>query len=96
MIRNKYIDHGVHGFLLVCVLITVAVTLSVIFVLSEETWQFFQQVPLPDFLFGTQWQPIIKPQTFGVFALAGGHCIDCGWSFHCGSAHGTSRCHIPQ
>ena len=72
MIRNKYIDHGVHGFLLVCVLITVAVTLSVIFVLSEETWQFFQQVPLPDFLFGTQWQPIIKPQTFGVLPLLAG------------------------
>jgi len=43
--------------LLLSALVAVAVTLGIIFSLALETWQFFQKVPVGEFLFGLKWSP---------------------------------------
>ncbi len=55
-----------------CAFISVATTIAVIVILATETWAFFQEVPVVDFLFGTKWTPLFQPQSFGILPLLGG------------------------
>ncbi len=41
-------------------------------VLAVETYSFLQTVPLTDFLFGTQWTPLLVPKSYGVLPLLAG------------------------
>jgi len=54
------------------VVITILTTVVVIFLLGKESLLFFQQVPLWDFLFGTRWEPLLEPKSFGVLPLVVG------------------------
>jgi len=55
-----------------CVAITVITTVTVIFLLTKESLVFFKQVSVFDFLFGTEWHPLLVPQSFGVLPLVFG------------------------
>ncbi len=70
--ESKYIEPGFHFILLICVLVTVLTTCVVIFVLGKESLDFFRQVPILDFLFGTKWEPLLEPKSFGVLPLVAG------------------------
>lgn len=70
--RSKYIDHGIHLTLLLCVLVTVLTTGTVLVILGKESLAFFSQVSLFDFLFGTRWEPLLEPKSFGVLPLVCG------------------------
>jgi phosphate transport system permease protein len=52
-----------------CAAISVLTTLAVVGVLSIETFNFFQQVPAADFLFGTRWTPLLEPKSYGILPL---------------------------
>ena len=52
--------------------VTVFTTLAVIFLLGKESYTFFSQVPITEFLFGTQWEPLLEPKSFGVLPLVCG------------------------
>ncbi|CAI2717132.1 phosphate ABC transporter permease subunit PstC [Nitrospina watsonii] len=69
---SKWMDHAVHGILLLCVGVTLMTTLVVIFLLGKESFLFFREVPVTDFLFGTQWTPLLEPKSFGVLPLVAG------------------------
>lgn len=56
----------------ICALISVLTTIGIIFVLTKETWRFFLEVPLFDFLFGIKWEPLLDPKSFGVLPLVMG------------------------
>lgn len=65
-------DHAVHGVLVLCVGITLMTTLVVIFLLGKESFLFFREVSVFDFLFGTEWAPLLEPKSFGVLPLVAG------------------------
>ena len=69
---SRWIDHAVHLLLVLCVVITILTTLVVVVLLGKESLLFFQQVPLWDFLFGTRWEPLLEPKSFGVLPLVVG------------------------
>ncbi|MGV7220045.1 MAG: phosphate ABC transporter permease subunit PstC [Nitrospinales bacterium] len=74
MIRNKakFIDKGVHFTLFICVLLSVATTVVVLAILGKESFSFFTEVSVFDFLFGTRWEPLLEPKSFGVLPLVCG------------------------
>lgn len=72
MTRVKLIERIVQGGLGLCVFITVLTTAIVIGLLGTESYSFFSVVPITDFLFGTRWEPLLEPQSFGVLPLVCG------------------------
>lgn len=69
---SRWIDHTVHLILMLCVFITILTTVVVIVLLGKESLLFFKQVPVLDFLFGTRWEPLLEPKSFGVLPLVVG------------------------
>lgn len=58
--------------LLSSALITIAVTLGIILVLSVETVRFFREVSIFDFFTDTQWTPLFTEKHFGILPLLSG------------------------
>jgi len=58
--------------LLSSALITIAVTLGIILVLSVETVRFFSEVSIFDFFTDTQWTPLFTEKHFGILPLLSG------------------------
>jgi len=58
--------------LFLCALLSVATTIGIICVLAFESISFFRQVSVFEFLFGTEWTPLIEPRHFGVLPLVAG------------------------
>ena len=71
-IKNLFIERTLFIALLLCVLTTLVTTGTVIGILGKESVAFFTEVSLLDFLFGTQWAPLLEPQSFGVLPLVAG------------------------
>ena len=55
-----------------CALISVATTVGIVIALFVPAFEFFQEVPLKDFLTGTDWAPLFEPALFGVIPLVVG------------------------
>jgi phosphate transport system permease protein len=55
--------------LFLCAVLSVGTTLGIIAVLAIETAAFFREVPVLDFLTGTEWTPLFATQRFGVLPL---------------------------
>jgi phosphate transport system permease protein len=70
---GRAVRHGweaaIHVFLAACAGVSVLTTIGIVVVLLVESLQFFQEVSPIEFLFGTQWAPLIKPQHFGILPL---------------------------
>lgn len=58
--------------LLVASLVSVLTTLGILIVLILESIHFFENINVIDFLFGTQWNALIEPRSFGVLPLVNG------------------------
>lgn len=58
--------------LFLCAIVSVLTTIGIVVTLISETYQFFQKVPVLEFLFGTKWSPLISPKSFGVLPLLSG------------------------
>ncbi|MFH1322267.1 MAG: phosphate ABC transporter permease subunit PstC [Methanobacteriota archaeon] len=58
--------------LFICALASVLTTLGIVLVLIFETFSFFEEVPILEFLTGTTWAPAYRPQHFGVLPLING------------------------
>lgn len=65
-------ESSLHVVFFFCAAISTLTTAAVIGVLAFETWGFLQQVPLTDFLFGTQWTPLLQPKSYGLLPLLAG------------------------
>lgn len=59
----------IFAILFSCALVSVFTTFAIVFVLFEESWSFFKEVPLTDFLFGTEWTPLFTSAQYGVLPL---------------------------
>jgi phosphate transport system permease protein len=69
---RRWSEDVVKGVLALCSLVSVVTTLGIVIALLEPSIEFFRQVSVADFLTGTNWSPIIKPQSFGVIPLVTG------------------------
>jgi phosphate transport system permease protein len=58
--------------LLACAALSVAVTTAIVISLLLPALSFFQQVPVGEFLFGTQWAPSFATPSFGVLPIVVG------------------------
>lgn len=62
-------ERVIQGLLFAAALISVLTTIGIILSLFSETWDFFQKVPISEFLFETEWTPLFSIQKFGIWAL---------------------------
>ncbi|OFV98336.1 MAG: phosphate ABC transporter permease subunit PstC [Acidobacteria bacterium RIFCSPLOWO2_12_FULL_54_10] len=70
--KQRWREEMIRSLLFACALVSVATTAGIVWVLARETWQFFQQVNVFSFLFGTRWTPLLEPRSFGVLPLVCG------------------------
>ena len=70
--RRRTGEQAIRIVLLLAALLSVLTTTGIVVALARETIVFFGEVGIGEFLFGTEWSPIIKPQSFGVLPLVGG------------------------
>ena len=52
-----------------CSLVTILTTISIIVVLSVDTFKFFSEVSIVDFFTDTQWTPLFSDKHFGILPL---------------------------
>jgi phosphate transport system permease protein len=70
----------IKGLLVLCALVSVATTIGIVVALLEPTIDFFQDVNPFDYLTGTVWAPLFKPQSFGVLPLVIGTLSTTFWA----------------
>jgi phosphate transport system permease protein len=58
--------------LLLCALLSIGTTIGIIVVLAVETFAFLREVPVAEFLFGTEWTPLFATPRFGILPLVVG------------------------
>ena len=51
---------------------TIMTTVGIITLLIYESYNFFKEVSIVEFLTGTQWAPVLRPEHFGVLPLVNG------------------------
>ena len=71
--RSRF-EGAIKASLFAAAALSVATTVAIVFSLFEETIQFFRDVPIGDYLFGTKWTPLLagEQQSFGVLPLLAG------------------------
>ncbi|MEV4895442.1 hypothetical protein AB0K48_39320, partial [Nonomuraea sp. NPDC055795] len=67
--RPRYGEAIVKALLLAAALVSIATTVGIIYSLVEPTIEFFGEVSLAQFFGSTNWGPLIKPATFGVWPI---------------------------
>ena len=78
--RPRYGEQAIKGFLALCAALSVAVTSGIVLSLLFGTIDFFREVPVTDFLFGTHWAPSFADASFGVLPLVAGTLNIVLWS----------------
>jgi phosphate transport system permease protein len=68
----RYGEKAIHGLLALCGLLSVLTTTGIVISLIGPTLGFFEDVPIADFLFGTEWAPSFEPASFGVLPIVVG------------------------
>ncbi len=77
--RRHHIEQALVTWLLrAAALISVLTTVGIVIVLVAQSAGFFAEVSIWDFLTGTEWTPLLKPQKFGVLSLVGGTLLVAG------------------
>jgi len=68
----KRFEFVIEWALFLCALLSIGTTAGIIVVLAVETFAFLREVPITDFLFGTDWTPLFATPSFGVLPLVAG------------------------
>ena len=68
----KRFEFLIEWALFLCALLSVGTTIGIIAVLAVETTAFLREVPIVEFLFGTEWTPLFTNPSFGVLPLVAG------------------------
>tara|TARA_S200000501_G_scaffold378268_1_gene440066 strand:+ start:5279 stop:6163 length:885 start_codon:yes stop_codon:yes gene_type:complete len=66
---NYYKELVAEKLLALCAYLTVLTTILIVYILLTESFQFFKTVSIAEFLFGTRWEPLLEPKSFGVLPL---------------------------
>lgn len=68
-VNGQLADKVWENVLKVGVFLSLLTTISVIFLLATETYNFFNLVSISEFFKSAQWEPLIEPKSFGVRPL---------------------------
>jgi phosphate transport system permease protein len=68
----RYGEKVIYGLLAACAVLSVLTTTAIVISLVVPSIQFFGDVPIGDFLFGTDWGPSFQPPSFGVLPIVVG------------------------
>ncbi len=66
--RERFIE----SLLFLCAALSILTTLGIILVLLRDSFQFFSEVSIIEFLTGREWTPLFYPRHFGVLPLING------------------------
>lgn len=69
---KKLTERVIEGGLAFSGLVTVITTLAIIWVLVSESWGFFQEVSIINFLTDTEWTPLFTNKHYGILPLLSG------------------------
>ncbi len=68
--KSRRLDEvAISVFLFAAATLSILTTFGIVGVLIQETWLFFQQVSIVEFLTGTRWTPLFVSKQFGVLPL---------------------------
>lgn len=73
-IREKIIE----SILFLAAFSAVAITISIVYILGEESWSFFQKVSIKEFLTTTEWSPLFADPRYGILPLLSGTLVTSG------------------
>ena len=77
--RRQHNEQVIVTWLLrVAATISILTTIGIVIILVAQSVGFFAEVSVWEFLTGTEWSPLLKPQKFGVLALVGGTLLVAG------------------
>ena len=65
----RYGEKLIKGILAFCAILSVITTTAIVVSLLMPTIDFLGEVPIGDFLFGTEWAPTFSPASFGVLPI---------------------------
>jgi len=68
-------EKGIEIFLSLSAFVSILTTMGIITILFTESFQFFKNVSPVEFFFGTQWEPLLVPKSFGILPLLSGTLI---------------------
>jgi phosphate transport system permease protein len=77
-LTRRTFEPVIERILFLCALVSVGTTVGIVLVLAAETWEFLREVPIADFLFGTEWTPLFATPRFGVMPLVTGTALVSG------------------
>ncbi|MBN9555563.1 MAG: phosphate ABC transporter permease subunit PstC, partial [Alphaproteobacteria bacterium] len=69
LLRGRLLSRVMEVVLCACAILSVAITAAIVWVLVSESWMFFRQVPLLDFLTDTEWTPAFTNARYGILPL---------------------------
>jgi phosphate transport system permease protein len=70
--QRRILEFVIERALLACAALSVLITVGIIGVLIVETVAFLREVPVIEFLTGTEWTPLFSEKHFGVLPLVAG------------------------
>ena len=78
--RPRWGERIIEASLLGCALLSVVITIGIVFALLEPSIEFFGDVSLKEFFTGKEWAPLFKPPSFGVAPLVVGTLVTTFWA----------------
>jgi phosphate transport system permease protein len=75
---SKLKERGIEWLLLAAALTSVAITIGIVGVLTYESFQFFRQVSLFEFLTDGEWSPLFAEPHYGILPLVSGTLVTTG------------------
>jgi phosphate transport system permease protein len=73
--RRRATERAIGGVLFLFSAVSILTTIGIVVVLVEEAVGFFLEVSPWEFLTGTRWAPLIRPQSFGILPLLSGSVL---------------------
>lgn len=77
-LKRKIREAAIETVLVACALFSVFITVSIVFILSYESFGFFKEVSLMEFFTGTEWTPLFADPKFGIIPLVSGTLLTTG------------------
>lgn len=75
---RSWLERIIEQILFACAALSILVTAGIVAVLIFETAAFLREVPITQFLFGTEWTPLFYNKKFGVLPLVAGTALVSG------------------
>jgi phosphate transport system permease protein len=75
---RSWLERIIEQILFACAALSILVTAGIVAVLIFETTAFLREVPITQFLFGTEWTPLFYNKKFGVLPLVAGTALVSG------------------